>query len=156
MGAGPGLDLEALRQALTEGAIEAGIVRDDEICRFYKSLDRRKIKHLARNHLGRDPGQAGDLQADGHARLAQTVELADQVTDPAFFIIHKGPHAEFDHLVPRMIQARGSGVDDDGDLLALTRPTGNHDRTGLQAAEDTIVAGGLQHLGGGLMVGSFE
>src|SRR5215203_671640 len=79
VGAGPGLDLEAPRQALTEGAIEAGIVRDDQVSSLDELLDRRKIERLAGNHVRCDAGQAGDLRADGHAGLAQTVERADQV-----------------------------------------------------------------------------
>ena len=156
MGAGPGLDLEAPGQALTEGPVEAGIVRDDQIGRLDEPLDRLKIEHLAGNHLGRDAGQTGDLRADGHARLAQGIERANHVTDPAFLIVHEGDHAEFDDLVPRVIQARGFGVQDDGDLLTFTRRTRNDDGPGPQAAENTIVAGGLQHPGSSLMIRSFE
>ncbi len=61
--AGPGLVAEAVVEALAEGAVELRIVRDDQLGRFQQGEDRRHVDGLARHHLGRDAGQAGDLGA---------------------------------------------------------------------------------------------
>jgi hypothetical protein len=74
----------------------------------------------------------------------------------AVTVIGESDHAQLNDLVPRLIKARCLGVDNDGDLLALTRATRDCDGTGLQAAEYTVVAGGLQHSSGALMIRSFE
>src|SRR3712207_4706898 len=74
MRAGPSLDLEVLGQALTKGAVKAGIVGDDQIRRRDELLHCLKIEHLAGDHVRRDPGQASDLRTDGYARLTQGIE----------------------------------------------------------------------------------
>jgi hypothetical protein len=69
MGAGPGPDLEVLGQALTEGPVEASVVRNDQLRRRDEPLHCLKIEHLAGDHARRDPGQASDLRTDRYARL---------------------------------------------------------------------------------------
>jgi hypothetical protein len=54
MRAGPGLDPEVLGQALTEGAVKASVVRDDQIRRCDKTLNRFEVEHLAGDHVGGD------------------------------------------------------------------------------------------------------
>jgi hypothetical protein len=111
MGAGSRLHLEVPGQALTEGPIKASVMRDDQLRRRDERLHCLKVEHLAGDHVRRNPGQASDFRTDRYARLTQGIESLDHITDPAFLIIGEGNHAEFDDLVPRMIETGTFGIE---------------------------------------------
>ncbi len=109
---------EAVVEALAEGAVELGVVGDDELGRLQQGADDRHVDGLARHHLGRDAGQARDLRADLDRGLVQHAEHAHHGADPSLGVVDEGHHAEFDHLVAAVVEAGRLDVDHERDAFA--------------------------------------
>ena len=75
--AGPWFRDERWRQTLAKWPVETGIVRNDEIGRFDKSIEGAEIDRLSSYHLIGDAGETGDLCRYRTRRLPERTEHTD-------------------------------------------------------------------------------
>ncbi len=137
--AGPGLVPEGVVETLAEGAVELGVVGDDEFGRLQQGTDNRHVDRLARHHLCGDAGQPRDLGADLDRGLVQHAEHAHHGADAPISVMHEGHHAEFNHLVAAVVEAGRLDVDHERDAFARAEPVGGVDGAGLQAPQHAVV-----------------
>ncbi len=113
--------------------------------------DRVEVERLARDHLVGDAGQAGDLRRDRDRRLPELAQGPDDRAQLSMLVIYEGHHAELDHLVAAVVEARRLDVDDDGYGFAGRELVVRPDLAGPDATEHPIVARCLDRRGGGLV-----
>ena len=69
----------------------------------------------------------------------QHAEHAHDRADPALGVMDEGDHAEFDDLVPAVVEPGRLHIDHKCDPFAWSEPVGGIDGTWLEAAQDAVV-----------------
>ena len=125
-------------------AVKAGVVSDHHGgIRSHRAYG-RVINALA-SHVGvRDAGQARDLGRDRLARLMELVERFEHPVDAAACAVLELDDAKLDHLVARVIDARGLCVEDQPDERRLAwRISALNERS--HPSQHPVLTGALKH-----------
>lgn len=144
--------LECRPVALTELAIEAGVVRDDDGGVLDEGLDLGRVDRLSGDHLIRDAGQSGNLGRDRLRRLAQLREGVEHPVDAAVGAELEFDHGKLDDLVFLGVEPCRLVIEDDADFdrraVAVMDPVMQ-----LQPAQHAVIPCRLERGGERLEIG---